>query len=276
MKTRVQETIDGLRQAQTGDVPETLPGEESPLDDSEALVVFDGLGGQPSLPAPDGSEGAGAVFRVHLAKSRTLQDAGQLVQRRYTDRGYQTPAPAVDADPQLTTFVAYNQGQVVGTVGIRLDMAGGEPLGADSLYHDELDRLRASGAKICEYTRLAVDRNASSRSVLAALFHTAYLFAHRVRGYDCAVIEVNPRHVLYYKRALGFEVIGPERINRRVNAPAVLLCISFQDIARGLAAFGGRMDLARQTHTLFPYGFPPEEEAGVLGRLQGLRAAALA
>ena len=42
-------------------------------------------------------------------------------------------------------------------------------------------------------------------------------------SFDYVVIEVNPRHVRYYERMLGFEVIGPERMNPRVEAPAVLL-----------------------------------------------------
>ncbi|MGE0705874.1 MAG: long-chain N-acyl amino acid synthase, partial [Vicinamibacterales bacterium] len=212
---------------------------------------------------------------VRLARSRALYDAGALVQRRYAHRGYDVPTAATDGDPRLVTFVAYSQGVVVGTVSIRLDSPGADPLAADMLYAGELKTLRDAGAKICEFTRLAVDTETSSKPILAALFHTAYLFAYRVRGYDCAVIEVNPRHVVFYRRALKFDVIGPERLNRRVNAPAVLLCVDFDVIADGLAKYAGNLDLSRKTSTLFPYGFPPDEEAGVLHRLEALQDADL-
>ena len=70
--------------------------------------------------------------------------------------------------------------------------------------------------------------------MLAGLFHTVYLFAWRIRHFDYVVIEVNPRHAGFYKRSLGFDVISPERHNPRVNAPAVLMGISFTDIAHHL------------------------------------------
>ena len=58
--------------------------------------------------------------------------------------------------------------------------------------------------------------------MLAGLFHTAYLYASVIRGFTHAVIEVNPRHVAFYGRALRFDPIGEERMNTRVHAPAVV------------------------------------------------------
>ena len=98
--------------------------------------------------------------------------------------------------------------------------------------------------------------------MLAGLFHTAYLYASVIRGYTHAVIEVNPRHVAFYGRALKFEPIGEERMNKRVNAPAVLLCAPFATIADGFARFAGKPEAPGAGRSLFVYGFPPEEEAG--------------
>ena len=100
--------------------------------------------------------------------------------------------------------------------------------------------MRAKGLKICEFTRLAVDASAVSRPVLAGLFHTVYLFARNVRGYDFVVIEVNPRHVGYYRRSLGFEILGEERHNLRVNAPAVLMGMSFRKIGENMHRYAGK------------------------------------
>lgn len=206
------------------------------------------------------------AFRIRVARSRdSRQQAGALVKRRYAFRGYQL-ASAKAIDPHLFTFVAYSSGELVGTVSLRLDSRDG--LSADQLYKGEIDVLRRGHNRICEFTRLAIDVSAGSKPVLAGLFHTAYLFAHRVREYDTAVIEVNPRHVVFYKRALGFEIVGPERLSPRVNAPAVLLCVRFQVVAEALSQYAGRLELAGSTHSLFPYGFSAKDEEGILGRLE--------
>ncbi|MGH8701883.1 MAG: N-acyl amino acid synthase FeeM domain-containing protein, partial [Burkholderiales bacterium] len=193
--------------------------------------------------------------------------AGTLVDRRYSDRGYDTPFRK--QDPNLFTFVAYDEGKLVGTTGIRLDSALG--LNADGLYKDELTVLREAGCKLCEFTRLAVDA-AISKPVLARLFHTAYLYAGAVHGCTFMVIEVIPRHAPFYHRALGFEPIGAERLNPSVNARGVLLCVSFRTIADGLKRFGGKQREFPNEKSLFPYGFSPAEEAGILQRLKALDA----
>ena len=143
-------------------------------------------------------------------------------------------------------------------------------LSADELYRAEIDRLRAAGCRVCEFTRLAVDRTAASKSVLAGLFHTAYLYASKICGYTHAVIEVNPRHVVFYAKELKFDQIGPERLNSQVNAPAVLLCAPFATIAAGLAKYAGAHPPPGTKRTLFHYGFTPKEEDGVLMRLYDL------
>lgn len=207
------------------------------------------------------------AFKIRLAKSTGFRrEAGGLVGKRYTDRGYLVPAAT--QDPNLYSFLAYDDGQIVGTVSIRLDSKLG--LSADGLYRAELDELRQGGCTVCEFTRLAVDVKTASKPVLAGLFHTAYLYASAVRGYMYAVIEVNPRHVAFYRRALGFEPIGPERMNARVEAPAVLLCVPFSTIQQGIAEYGGKVEQAAHERSLFPFAFSPEEEQGILQRLREL------
>ena len=216
------------------------------------------------LEAPAGFHGG---FKIRVAKlGAPRREAGKLVERRYQGRGYKIPSQP--HDPELSTFIAYDEGQLVGTVSVRLD--SDKCLSADELYRNELDKLREAGGRICEFTRLAVDKTAASKPVLAGLFHTAYLYASVLRGYTHAVIEVNPRHVAFYGRALRFDPIGEERLNTRVNAPAVLLCTPFATIADGLARFAGKPDAAGASRSLFLYGFPPHDEPGVLNRLREL------
>ena len=221
-----------------------------------------------ALEAPAGFHNG---FKIRVAKlSGRRREAGTLVERRYSGRGY--TIPTLGQDPQLSTFIAYDEGALVGTVSLRLDSEKG--LSADDLYRAEIDALRGKGAKICEFTRLAVDKTAASKPVLAGLFHTAYLYSSVIRGFTHAVIEANPRHVAFYGRALKFDPIGAERMNKRVDAPAVLLCAPFATIAEGLARFAGKPDAPGAGRSLFVYGFPPEEEVGVLNRLRNLVATA--
>jgi hypothetical protein len=125
---------------------------------------------------------------------------------------------------------------------------------------------------VCEFTQLAVDRGTASKSVLAGPFHSAYLYASKICGYTHALIEVNPRHVVFYGKELKFEPIGSERMNTRVNAPSVLLCVAFETMAAELAKYAGRIPPPGAKRTLFHYGFPPEEEDGVLWRLSSVVA----
>jgi len=216
-----------------------------------------------------GAEQSAFKIRVATKHAGFRQAAGTLIDKRYGDRGYTTKSQQ-QRDPYLFSFVAYDEGKLVGTVSIRFDSEKG--LSADELYKDEIDVLRKEGCKVCEFTRLAVDELTVSKPVLAGLFHTTYLYAAAVHGYNFAVIEVNPRHVGFYRRALAFEPIGPERMNKRVHAPAVLLCAAFDTIAEGLRKYGGRHLEFPKERSLFPYGFSPQEEVGILQRLKDLDA----
>ena len=223
-----------------------------------------------NLPALEDASTIEGAFKIRVAKrTGARRDAWSLVERRYSGRGYTLPRRK--GKTNVFTFIAYDEGQIVGTVGLGVD--SGKGLSADQLYRKEIDALRARGCRVCEFTRLAVDRTAASKPVLAGLFQTAYLYAAVICGYTHAVIEVNPRHVAFYGTALKFEPVGPERINQRVNAPAVLLCASFAAIAQGLAKYAGKAPAPGTRRTLFHYGFPPEEERGVLMRLRELVAA---
>ena len=253
------------------DAPWTVPADatgETVFDDRALRFRSLTVSGA-DLSVLEASGGFQSGFKIRAATlGGRRHEAGKLVERRYTGRGY--TIPALNDDPLLSTFIAYDEGQLVGTVSVRLDSEKG--LSADELYHKEIDALRSAGACVCEFTQLAVDKTTASKPVLAGLFHTAYLFASVIRGVTHAVIEVNPRHVAFYGRALRFDPIGEERMNTRVHAPAVLLCAPFAAIAEGIARFAGKPDAPGAGRSLFVYGFPPQDEPGVLRRLRDLFA----
>lgn len=145
-----------------------------------------------------------------------------LVRRMYAWRGYRhlTTRHRI-GDPLHVTFGAWLDGDLVATLTVSRDSKSS--LMAYSLYGHELDRFRKPGHVLCEVTRLAVDVDCHDPDLLKNLFQSAYQYARAVFGATDAVIEVNPRHASYYRRALAFQQIGPMRTCPRVEAPAVLL-----------------------------------------------------
>ena len=107
-----------------------------------------------------------------------------------------------------------------------------------------------------------------NKPVLARLFHLAYLHAHRLDGCELLVIEVNPRHVAFYRRMLGFQVRSEARLNPRVNAEAVLMTLDLVWGSQQVERFAGQPELASTTRTLFPYFYPAAEEASMLLKLR--------
>ena len=218
---------------------------------------------------PDGAESELALrqtlFKVRLADNDGRRNtASMLVNKMYAWRGYKIAWHA-KRQPNRITLVASHGTSPMATISIGFDSPDG--LLVDELYRTELDGLRDQGARICEFTKLAVDGAIRSKRVLATLFHIAYIYAHRINGYTDLFIEVNPRHVRFYEQMLGFQVFGPERLNLRVNAPAVLLRLDFDHLTEQIKRFGGKPEMARGEKSLYPYGFSETEERGIIGRL---------
>src|SRR5574337_16487 len=200
---------------------------------------------------------------VDTAERRNRVDA--LLKRRYGWRGYKTVRLPTDQSVHKFTLAATEEGETIGSITVSFD--GPEGLGADSVFALEVDRLRAQGHRICEFVRLAVDPTVGTKRVLAALFHVAFIVAHRVRGHDLLLIEVNPRHVHYYVRMLGFRTLGSERLNHSVNAPAVLLGVDFAYVAGKIAEFGGHPWRMATERSLYPAAFSQPEEAAIVNRM---------
>jgi hypothetical protein len=210
------------------------------------------------------------LFKIRAADTAGRRSSASiLINRRYAWRGYQTeplPVSAVELQSlDRITLVASERDATIGTMSIGFDGAGG--LLVEDLFPSEVLRLREAGRRICEFTKLAVDSTLGSKRVLASLFHVAYIYAYRVKGFDCLLIEVNPRHVKYYEKILGFKVMGPARLNQRVNAPAVLLGLDFSHTEAQIGRFGGCPHLSASERSLYPYSFSVDEEAGIVGRL---------
>ncbi len=206
-------------------------------------------------------------FKIRLATTgERAQQASFLVRKRYAEVGYVAAGSGQPKGcPAEITLLSYLNEQVVGTLTVGLDV--GQGLYADELYKAETDRLRAEGRKPAEFTKLAVDTKRASKQVLASLFHIAYIHLRRIWRYTDMVIEVNPDHVEFYKRMLGFVDFGPERHCARVNAPAVLLWLEADKVDRWIEDYGGRPELAKQVRLLYPYFFSPNKDREIARHL---------
>ena len=220
---------------------------------------------QGAEPATEETRGGKQEFKVRLATTEDRRkSASLLIEKMYSWRGYD--ADALSRDPNKITLIAYQDEKVVGTLTLGLDSPGG--MVVDELYKRETDQLRAEGRVPCDITRLAVDQDVKSKSVLAALFHLSFIYGHNIHRATDFLIEVNPRHVLFYQRMLGFEPFGEEKICPRVNAPAVLLRLDLAHADAQIIRYGGVGLAATGVKSIYPYFFSREDELGITQRLQ--------
>lgn len=205
------------------------------------------------------------VFNIRMANSQGRREAASLLLKKmYGWRGYAVEAGAQHALNKITLF-AETGGETVGTMSLCLD----DPeigLPADDIFRDRLDELRGQQRRLCEPSKLAIDKGVSKR-VFAALIHISYIYAHNIHGYSDYVIEVNPRHVMFYKRMLGFRDFGAERSCPRVGAPAVLLRLDLDYMGEQIRKFGGLMEQHTTERSFYPYFFPTWDEPGITSRL---------
>ena len=187
-----------------------------------------------------------APLQIAVAK-RPEQFAAvtNLVRERYTWRGYEfedyADAPVEsrhERSSQEITFLVASGQAAVGTVTLGLD--GTHGLRAEVEYRDVIDRYRDADCRVCELTRLALAEHVDSKAVLASLFYLAHAVGRTVHDVTDVFIEVNPRHVRFYSRVLGFVVAAGEKFCERVRAPSVLLQLELEALELRL----GLLDVA--------------------------------
>ena len=219
------------------------------------------------VESPAGKEvECASYFKIRAADSSgTRSSASILIDKMYAKRGYLSTPLSTEKNPNRLTLVASDHRNTIGTLTIGFDTGNG--LLVDDLFPEEVRKLREGGRAVCEFTKLAMDNVVRSKRVLAALFNVAYLYAYKIKGADNLLIEVNPRHVRYYRNMLGFKVLGPRRLNTRVNAPAVLLSLDLAYVNEKIDELGGRPEMAVTNRSIYPYSFSKREESGIISRL---------
>lgn len=204
-------------------------------------------------------------FKIRLASNdERRSSASLLIEKMYSWRGY-VPNASLEDVPNRITLLTFSESAMIGTLTLGLD----SPLGmmVDDMYKDRIDELRQAGRRICEITKLAVDQNVKSKRVLAALFHISFIYGFKIHGGTDFLIEVNPRHAPFYRRMLGFEIFGDEKICPRVSAPAVLLRLDLEHANRKIREVGGKLEAVTGEKSLYPYFFSKRDELGIANRL---------
>jgi len=188
-----------------------------------------------------------------------------LINKMYAWRGY-GDNHRVDENPNYITLAATERhGEAVGTISVGADSSIG--LLADQLFKDELDAYRARGAKVGEFTKLALDPRVQSKKALASLIHLATICARDQLHCTDMFIEINPRHRRFFEHMMGFRPHGELRINPRVNAPAYLLSVSLAYMLEQVEKYGGTGELNSDVRSFYPMFFSPHEGRDIAERL---------
>lgn len=192
----------------------------------------------PTSTAPRETSADG--LRTVVAVSTEQREAAEaLVRRRYEARGYRAaaqpqPSLATEGIPRhRVTLLAQNCGRLLGTLSIIPDSASG--LLGEMSYGAEIRSMRAEGHRLGELVKLAIVEGADWKSPLDALVQSAYLVTRVMHGLTDVLIEVNPRHVPFYRRVFGFVQAGGHRLCERVGAPSALMRLDLEQFGRRLS-----------------------------------------
>jgi len=174
------------------------------------------------------------IWAVEFARSdQDFVESLHLLQKRYEERGYvKKKDGAESADltlfhilPNTRTILVRALERVLATVTFIPDSPLGLP--ADEGFRPEIDHLRAAGRRLAELSSLAVDdqiRLEDRPNLSRWLFHAMEALAFSRGRIDDVVITVNPRHVSFYERRIGFEpMTAPRPLAKVQGADAVLM-----------------------------------------------------
>ena len=208
-------------------------------------------------------------YNICLADSPgRCKRVNKLIRYMYSWRGYHTDNAIVSPDKlrRALTLEASVAEMPAGTLTIGLDSKDG--MLVDELYEREIRSFRTAQNKLCEISKLAIDPVYSSKELLASLFNLAYIYGRVIHRAEYFFIEVNPRHMGYYKRMLGFQQIGEARVCPRVNAPCVLMHLDLRYVDEQVSALAGSPEPAKE-RSLYAYFLTRHDEEKVAKTLNG-------
>lgn len=156
-----------------------------------------------------------------------------------------------------TCIININDGDEV-IASATLNFQDKNDLPCQELYADEIQPLLDLNYKLVEITRLVIKENhRHSNLLLAQLFQAAFIFSYQIKKVEQLVIEVNPRHIAFYQRLLGFNILGGEKECERVNnAPAFLLHLNLNYVNSNLEKFYNNKLEESSKYKFFKFALP--------------------
>ena len=202
-------------------------------------------------------------FSITISRlAASLTEAASLINRRYSWRGY-GGAHKLSNGANATTFVARRNDQLFGTLTLCADSDHG--LNVDETFPDDMAFFRHKrNSTLCELTKFAVDYERDTLKVLASLFHFIFLYGTENAVGTDLLIEINPRHVAFYEKMLGFQRVGGLKTNRAVDAPSQLMWLSVSEIPEWIES--GRHKENRRS--LYNYFYEPGQQAAIIRELR--------
>jgi hypothetical protein len=144
-----------------------------------------------------------------------LAAAYRLVYRVFVEKGFVNPLPggirvrAFEGVPEMTTFVAEEDGEIVGVMSIVPDIKGlGLP--SDQAFAGELGLLRSAGRKVSEITNLAVAAKYRRSNAFTELTRACFAQALAWKC-DDIFIAISPGHAIFFEDVLQFDACGDRR-----------------------------------------------------------------
>jgi hypothetical protein len=216
------------------------------------------------VPATSSETITNDIFKIRVASTADrLDKANDLIRKKYAWRGYKVDG--LEIQPNYVTLIAYaTHDSIVGTMTLGIDSDSG--LSVDKTFKPEIDGLRSEGRKIAEITKLASETEFNSEQARAVLIHLIYIYARNIHGCTDFLIEINPRHVDYYRKRLGFQALGDQKFCERVDAPAQLMHIDLSYMSSQIELFGG-LGGTNGGKSLYPYFLSTNDEIGITKRL---------
>lgn len=202
-----------------------------------------------------------AVFRLgyqeYLKKGFINENPNEWLIRNY------------DVAPETATLIVKDkQNHLVGSVTLVFDFDASLP--AEKIFKSEINVLRQNNEKIVELSRLVIDpQYRNSKEVLVLLFNYIYIYSYLVKKYTSLIIEVNPRHTVFYKELLHFNKIGLEKACPSVqNAPAALMYLSLQKSRMDLIKLQNNRLKLQSNRSLYQYFISINQENLVVNYLK--------
>lgn len=125
--------------------------------------------------------------------------------------------------PGSATFVAKENGAIVGTISFYMDSVIGLPM--DDVHGEEVDRMRSRFARVAEVGGLAVLEDRWGLGITMMLYLATFRWAIATSA-QCIVACVNPSSRRAYSKLLLFEVLGECKQHPRfLGAPSIPIAV---------------------------------------------------